>query len=514
MFNWSLSISSTTLKSVKSLSPSTSSSFSRAFLENITRSPFYHSFTSLDKTKLWSKFYVDDEENIQYGVINYKTQRFSFCLPLQHQNRILQKYGAIGKSFQKVLDAVSVDQKVITNPHSNRRRRTVIVTRNNGEPFGFTLQTYLLKRKGDDVPSKVTYVDYVQLDSPAADAGIRAGDVIISINGDVVTAMSHEELVKLIGSYHQMRMIVIFENIRLRIELIARAIKLRKILNDKLYQLNLIDIEEQKILNRAYLRSLSLRKTKYSLTNSLSSAGTSSVSSVSSAPSNSNGIANDAERSIVRIPTVISLTHGVIEISKYPSRKRTIEKPNLVEISNPRRSMNLRSNSGESNTSTGMEFLAVQRICCYNADLKHADRISSSSCDTGQTIDSLGFCSNPDDDDDTGNVSSSNCITSENDDSDGDSDNNVGDDDTAIGGAHVDTSDNIDNDKIDVFNPVLSNSMIATTTTTTTTTTSAPIPISESVFDSVALNHVIILDNDIISGEDDDDNDKVRILKL
>ncbi|VDN95614.1 unnamed protein product [Brugia pahangi] len=199
------------------MSSSTSSSFSRTFLENITRSPFYHSFTSLDKTKLWSKFYVDDEENVQ-----------------------------------KVLDAVSVDQKVITNPHSNRRRRTVIVTRNNGEPFGFTLQTYLLKRKGDDVPSKITYVDYVQLDSPAADAGVRAGDVIISINGHIVTAMSHEELIELIGSYHQMRMIVIFENIRQRIELVARAIKLRKILNDKLYQLNLIDIEEQKILNSLF----------------------------------------------------------------------------------------------------------------------------------------------------------------------------------------------------------------------------------------------------------------------
>lgn len=68
--------------------------------------------------------------------------------------------------------------------------------------------------------------------------------------------MSHEELVKLIGSYHQMRMIVIFENIRQRIELVARAIKLRKILNDKLYQLNLIDIEEQKILNSLFFSFL------------------------------------------------------------------------------------------------------------------------------------------------------------------------------------------------------------------------------------------------------------------
>lgn len=75
------------------------------------------------------------------------------------------------------------------------------------------------------------------------------GDTIVSINGHIVTAMSHGELIKLISSYRQMRMIVIFENIRQRIELVARAIKLQKILNDKLYQLNLIDIEEQTILN-------------------------------------------------------------------------------------------------------------------------------------------------------------------------------------------------------------------------------------------------------------------------
>ncbi|KAM3722274.1 Cytohesin-interacting protein [Dirofilaria immitis] len=404
MFNWSLSISSTTLKSVKSLSPSTSSSFSRTFLENITRSPFYHSLTSLDKTKLWSKFYVDDEENVQ-----------------------------------KVLDVVSVDQKVITNPHSNRRRRTVIVTRNNDEPFGFTLQTYLLKRKGDDVPSKVTYVDYVQLDSPAADAGIRAGDMIISINGHVVTAMSHEELIKLIGSYHQMRMVVIFENIRQHIELVARAIKLRKILNDKLYQLNLIDIEEQKILNRAYLRSLSTKKITHSLLNSLSSATTSSVSS------------------------------------------------SISSISN-----------------TEAQFLPVQRIRCYESDLENIDRISSSSCDTGQTVDPLVRFDNSHDDDDISNDGSKNCTAIEN------ADNNVvdndGDNDIAISDDFVGINCNDDNDKISAFDSIILPDNV--------TTVAAQIPISESMFHSIGLNHVIMLNDDVVSGEDDDDSDKIRILKL
>lgn len=65
--------------------------------------------------------------------------------------------------------------------------------------------------------------------------------------------MSHSKLIKLINSCIEMRMVVIFENIKEHIELSARAIRLKKLLNDKLFQLNLIDIEEQKILNRNFL---------------------------------------------------------------------------------------------------------------------------------------------------------------------------------------------------------------------------------------------------------------------
>uniref|UniRef100_A0A915BW30 PDZ domain-containing protein n=1 Tax=Parascaris univalens TaxID=6257 RepID=A0A915BW30_PARUN len=244
MFTWNSSGSSSTIHSLRSISPSTSS-FGRSLLGSLTRSKLYHSLTSLDRTKMWSRFYVDDEEN-------------------------------------KVLDAVSNDQKVLTNPRLNRKRRTVIVARNDSQPFGFTIQSYVLMRNGEDVPEKVSYIDYVQLESPAAEAGIRPGDVIISINGRVVTEMSHRSLIELIASCREMRMILIFENIRERIELAARAIRLRKLLHDKLYQLNQIDIEEQKILNRAYMRSQAISLGKNSLSGSLSSAATSSVSSFKS----------------------------------------------------------------------------------------------------------------------------------------------------------------------------------------------------------------------------------------
>lgn len=41
---------------------------------------------------------------------------------------------------------------------------------------GLYFQSYVLKRNGEDIPEKVSYIDYVQLESPAAEAGIRPGN--------------------------------------------------------------------------------------------------------------------------------------------------------------------------------------------------------------------------------------------------------------------------------------------------------------------------------------------------
>ncbi|VDM95327.1 unnamed protein product [Thelazia callipaeda] len=435
MFSWSLSNSSATLKSVKSLSSSTSS-FGRTFLENFTRSSLYYSLTSLDKTNLWSKFYVEHDENIQ-----------------------------------KVLDVVSVDQKVITNPNANKRRRTVMVTRTDGQAFGFTLQTYLLKRKDEDVPSKVTYVDYVQLESPAADAGIRAGDVIISINGLIVTEMGHESLIRLISSCHQMRMIVIFENIRQRIELVARTIKLRKILNDKLYQLNLIDIEEQKILNRAYLRSLSAQKKLHSLTDSLSSAGTSSISSASLTPSEPGEIRNDPRPCVIRIPTIMIPNRGTgIEANKNLFGKQISDPAVFLNASSLTQPTNLTLSRRSKVKRDEVESEEIQqRISYYGSDLEDFDHISTSSNVTAEISDIPRICeifcdNNVDDSEDISYNSFENndCENYE-----GSSDN-----------GSAEFAD--DNDSTSPLQEVR---------------------LSEFVFDSVALNHVIRLDNGVISSQ-------------
>ncbi|KHJ47496.1 PDZ/DHR/GLGF domain protein [Trichuris suis] len=92
--------------------------------------------------------------------------------------------------------------------------------------FGFTLQSYVFERLNYKTLERTTYVDHVAIDSPSFEAGLRCGDIILSINGIDVRNFTHQELIRKIKGSKSLHMTVLFSNNMEKIELYSRSIKL------------------------------------------------------------------------------------------------------------------------------------------------------------------------------------------------------------------------------------------------------------------------------------------------
>jgi hypothetical protein len=92
----------------------------------------------------------------------------------------------------------------------------------------------------------VTYVDHVQDKSPAWEAGLRPGSVILSVNDQTVEHDDHETLVKRItqASQTQLKLIVIQQNINKQIALCEKLQQLHKQLHEKEEELEELSKQE------------------------------------------------------------------------------------------------------------------------------------------------------------------------------------------------------------------------------------------------------------------------------
>ncbi|XP_067880619.1 general receptor for phosphoinositides 1-associated scaffold protein isoform X2 [Heterodontus francisci] len=164
----------------------------------------------------------------------YKTLAYSGgTLPRNHKQRSLMKW------------------KTLTDSPEHERR-IIILEKQDGEAFGFEIQTYGLHHRDENAMEMCTFVCRVRENTPAQLGGLRQGDTITSINGTIVDGFRHRDIVDLIkSSGNCLRLETVYGTSIRRAELETRLQYLKQTLQEKWEEYRSLMVQEQRLVHDA-----------------------------------------------------------------------------------------------------------------------------------------------------------------------------------------------------------------------------------------------------------------------
>ncbi|XP_078057184.1 general receptor for phosphoinositides 1-associated scaffold protein [Mustelus asterias] len=152
-------------------------------------------------------------------------------LPRNHKQRSLMKW------------------KTLTDCPEHERR-IITLEKQDGEAFGFEIQTYGLHHRDENSMEMCTFVCRVRENTPAELGGLRQGDTITSINGTPVDGFRHRDIVDLIkSSGNCLRLETVYGTSIRRAELETRLQYLKQTLQEKWEEYRLLTVQEQRLVH-------------------------------------------------------------------------------------------------------------------------------------------------------------------------------------------------------------------------------------------------------------------------
>uniref|UniRef100_A0A1I8IWG0 PDZ domain-containing protein n=1 Tax=Macrostomum lignano TaxID=282301 RepID=A0A1I8IWG0_9PLAT len=145
---------------------------------------------------------------------------------------------------QHIAGSSSSDQSGRQDQQANSRVKELVIERPAGgrKSYGFAIRTFRILTVRGRCES-LSYVDY---------AGLLPGHVLISVNNFSVEAVEHRLIEDRIRSCHQRMVLrVRFENVAERVELARRALRLRRLIREKLSALKQIEDRQKKLVEEA-----------------------------------------------------------------------------------------------------------------------------------------------------------------------------------------------------------------------------------------------------------------------